>query len=480
MAASFTSHNPFLAHFGGDLTSAPSDASHEALLRAVLDAPNGGMESTNFQRARAVIGSLLKRRCDVEKMEAASSTSTHVRGEPLLYPRPRRMRPRVVIAYTSNLISCGLREVFAYLAKHNLVDAFVSTAGGVEEDVIKCLGDTLVGDFALPGAALRDQGLNRVGNLLIPNDNYVSFEEFFVPVVERLHRKQLAAGFSSHTSPTELIYEMGLELGGKQARQYLFSPTLHYRLKRERQQGLDTARSQPTEEEEAERDACLDRSLVYWCSKNRIPLYCPALTDGSMGDMICFYEWRQKGFLVDPLADYGWLLPFGDDVKKEGPNIPVHDKAEEDDSEEEQELLVLCLGAGLPRNYALTMTPTTGTRFLKKYATLDSSTYDVDEGASALLYHPLEETDAATDLEKGPLGSSSMNTLSTETRMCRTNRTVVQIVTGTPTDACRSSADRGVDMDAGLVSEGDQYIRVQGDASFLFPLLLAGLLPTNN
>jgi hypothetical protein len=31
-----------------------------------------------------------------------------------------------------------------------------------------------IGDFALDGRSLRLKGINRIGNLLVPNDNYVS------------------------------------------------------------------------------------------------------------------------------------------------------------------------------------------------------------------------------------------------------------------------------------------------------------------
>ena len=37
-----------------------------------------------------------------------------------------------------------------------------------------------MGDFTLPGKGLRDQGMNRIGNLLVPNDNYCKFEEWIV------------------------------------------------------------------------------------------------------------------------------------------------------------------------------------------------------------------------------------------------------------------------------------------------------------
>lgn len=72
------------------------------------------------------------------------------------------------------MVSCGLREVVRYLAQHRLVDAIVTTAGGIEEDFIKCMAPTVMGEFTLDGATLRERGLNRIGNLLVPNENYCS------------------------------------------------------------------------------------------------------------------------------------------------------------------------------------------------------------------------------------------------------------------------------------------------------------------
>ena len=60
-----------------------------------------------------------------------------------------------------------------------MVDCIVASAGGVEEDFIKCLAPTYLGDFSLPGRELRDKGINRIGNLLVPNNNYVKFEVCF-------------------------------------------------------------------------------------------------------------------------------------------------------------------------------------------------------------------------------------------------------------------------------------------------------------
>jgi deoxyhypusine synthase len=56
------------------------------------------------------------------------------------------------------LISSGLREIICFLAKHKLVDCIVTTAGGVEEDFIKCLGTTVLGEFETRGEGLRKKG----------------------------------------------------------------------------------------------------------------------------------------------------------------------------------------------------------------------------------------------------------------------------------------------------------------------------------
>lgn len=71
------------------------------------------------------------------------------------------------------------------------VDVVVTTAGGIEEDLIKCLASTYKGDFYLPGAALRSKGLNRIGNLLVPNENYCKFEDWIIPIFDKMLEEQL-------------------------------------------------------------------------------------------------------------------------------------------------------------------------------------------------------------------------------------------------------------------------------------------------
>ncbi|CAF4859420.1 unnamed protein product, partial [Rotaria magnacalcarata] len=42
-----------------------------------------------------------------------------------------------------------------------------------------------------------------------------------------------------------------------------------------------------------------EESIYYWCSKNNIPVFCPAITDGSLGDMLYFHSYRKPGLKID-------------------------------------------------------------------------------------------------------------------------------------------------------------------------------------
>lgn len=68
----------------------------------------------------------------------------------------------------------------------------VTSAGGVEEDFIKCMANTYLGDFHLDGRTLRKQGLNRIGNMLVPNENYCKFEDWITPIFDKMLEEQKA------------------------------------------------------------------------------------------------------------------------------------------------------------------------------------------------------------------------------------------------------------------------------------------------
>ena len=141
--------------------------------------------------------------------------------EPEAYRDPEvraNTRCKVFLGYTSNLISSGLREVILYLVKHKHVSAIVTTAGGIEEDFIKCLGKTYLADWNLDGADLRRKGMNRIGNLIVPNDNYCKFEDWLLPILDSMLEEQKASG--EVWSPSSVIRRLGKEIDNEESVYY--------------------------------------------------------------------------------------------------------------------------------------------------------------------------------------------------------------------------------------------------------------------
>ena len=68
----------------------------------------------------------------------------------------------------------------------------------MEEDFIKCLAPTYIGSFYLDDRKLRENGLNRTGNLLVPNDNYCLFEDWLMPKLDAMLSEQKTKVYESY------------------------------------------------------------------------------------------------------------------------------------------------------------------------------------------------------------------------------------------------------------------------------------------
>ena len=82
------------------------------------------------------------------------------------------------LSFTSNMAASGLRGVFIELAKRKKIDAIVTTSGSFDEDVIRSKMPYLQGDFEADDEKLGREGINRMGNIFVPNDRYEYLEQF--------------------------------------------------------------------------------------------------------------------------------------------------------------------------------------------------------------------------------------------------------------------------------------------------------------
>ncbi|KAJ9676744.1 hypothetical protein PVL29_021985 [Vitis rotundifolia] len=211
-----------------------------------------GFQASNLGDAIQVVNQMLDWRLSDES--PAEDCSEEERDEKYR----KSMKCKVFLGFTSNLISSGVRDTVRYLTEHHMVDVVVTTAGGIEEDLIKCLAPTYKGDFYLSGTHLRSNGLNRIGNLLVPNDNYCKFEDWIIPIFDQMLKEQTLENVL--WTPSKVIARLGKEINN-------------------------------------------ESSYLYWAYKNNIPVFCPGLTDGSLGDMLYFHSFRNPGLIIDIVQD---------------------------------------------------------------------------------------------------------------------------------------------------------------------------------
>lgn len=217
----------------------------QAVLKSCLTT---GFQASSLGLAIQEINNMIEKRLEPAESEEVNESD----------PSSAKPGCTVFLGYTSNLISSGVRETIRYLAEHKMVDVIVTTAGGIEEDLIKCLGHTFLGDFSLPGKELRQKGINRIGNLLVPNDNYCKFEDWLIPILDQMLLEQNTEG--TRWTPSKMIHRLGKEINNPD-------------------------------------------SVYYWAYKNDIPVFSPALTDGSLGDMIYFHSFKKPGLVLDIVED---------------------------------------------------------------------------------------------------------------------------------------------------------------------------------
>lgn len=181
----------------------------------------------------------------------------------------KKKNARIYFTFTANMVASGLRGLFAELCKKKFVDVVITTAGGIEHDFIKTFGKYEIGEFEMNDVELHTQGINRIGNILVPTKNYVLFEKKIIPIFEELWRKKKTI------SPSELSYELGKKIKDR-------------------------------------------KSFLYWCTKKDIPVFCPGIVDGALGLQTYFFKQKRKNFAIDVTKDMEKLASLTLNAKKTG------------------------------------------------------------------------------------------------------------------------------------------------------------------
>ena len=175
------------------------------------------------------------------------------------------------LSFPADIIATGTRGVIREMVKRKIVDVLITTCGTLDHDVARCWKDYYKGSFIMNDAKLHKEGLNRLGNVLVPNESYgIIIEKKILPMLETLYKEG-----KKEFSTTELCREIGLR-------------------------------------------CCNESSILYWAAKNSIPVFIPGITDGSVGYQLWFFSQDHKDFRVNLLKDEGDLNNIVFDAKKSG------------------------------------------------------------------------------------------------------------------------------------------------------------------
>ncbi len=175
------------------------------------------------------------------------------------------------LSFPAAPVATGLRGVLVEMVKDGLVDVIVTASGTLDHDIARTLSDYYHGSYEMDDAVLHRSGFHRLGNILIPLENYGPLiEKRMQPLLSKLY----ARGIRSIASET-LCAEIGKDLDS-------------------------------------------ERSLLYWAQKRRVPVFVPGITDGAVGSQLWLFAESHRDFKVDLLADERRLSDIVSESRRTG------------------------------------------------------------------------------------------------------------------------------------------------------------------
>ncbi len=196
----------------------------------------------------------------VDGFSSIGFQSAEVSRAATLIEKMKKEGAKVYLSFTSNMVTSGLRGFFAQILKLKIASVVCTTVGAVEEDIMKANGEKFIlASFKVDDQELYEKGENRVGNILITNESYLKFEGSMQGNLLELYKQKKV------WSTCELLREIGLKLND-------------------------------------------ENSFLYQAAKNNIPVFCPAITDGSFGFHLYLFQQDHKDFMVDIISDFKQII----------------------------------------------------------------------------------------------------------------------------------------------------------------------------
>ena len=178
------------------------------------------------------------------------------------------------LSFPADIMATGTRGLLRQLIEQDHVDVVVTTCGTLDHDIARILADYYHGDFAMDDQKLREEGVNRLGNVLVPDDSYgIPIEKWMQPILEELYEKD------SRWIPWKIWRELGLRLA--------------------------------KEDNGSE-------SFLAACARKNVKVFVPGPTDGAVGSQLWLFWQSHKDFTLDIFGEEHQLSDIVHEAKSTG------------------------------------------------------------------------------------------------------------------------------------------------------------------
>jgi deoxyhypusine synthase len=178
------------------------------------------------------------------------------------------------LSFPACIVATGTRGIIAEMLKRKLVDVVITTTGTLDHDLARLWEDYYSGSFSMDDASLHKKGINRLGNVLVPNESYgIILEEKLQPMIAEIYSQK------KEISTYELVWEIGRRL---------------------------------------EKEKNREDSIIYWAYKNKIPIFIPGIMDGAVGSQLWLFWQTHRDLKVNLFVDEQKLSDLVFEAKKTG------------------------------------------------------------------------------------------------------------------------------------------------------------------
>ena len=174
------------------------------------------------------------------------------------------------VSFVGAVVSTGLRGIIKDMIKNKWFDVVITTCGALDHDIAKHYSHYNEGSFTMDDNELADQNIHRLGNVLVPMDNYG-------PLIEEKMQSFLEEEYKNgvrEMTTAEICKMIGRHLG--------------------------------------------EDSFLYWANKNNVSVVVPGIMDGAVGSQIWMFIQSHRDFKLNLIGDADLLSEYIFKAEKSG------------------------------------------------------------------------------------------------------------------------------------------------------------------